>query len=87
MLKENFKTFYAISFAWQLGFVIAVPLAVFMFLGYLGDKFFNTSPLCLIGGVVLGIAVIVYEVYHSIIPLIKDNNNNNKTKKNNIKKR
>ena len=70
--KNNFKTFYALSMAWQLGFLIAVPIAGFLFLGYLGDKFFKTSPLFLITGLVVGIVITIYEVYHSLIPLIKD---------------
>jgi F0F1-type ATP synthase assembly protein I len=70
--KSDFKTFYALSVAWQLGFLIAIPIASFLFLGYLGDKFFKTSPLLLIIGLFVGIITTVYEVYHSLIPLIKD---------------
>jgi len=70
--KDNFKTFYALSLAWQLGFLIAIPISSFLFLGILGDRFFKTQPLFLILGLLVGIIITVYEVYHSIILIIKD---------------
>ena len=74
--KDDFKTFYVISIAWQLGFLIAVPIGGFLFLGFLGDKFFRTKPFLLILGIILGIIITIYEVYHLLIPLIKDNKKN-----------
>ncbi len=70
--KDNFKIFYAVSFAWQLGFIIAIPLVVFVFLGFLADKFFSTRPLFLIAGILVSIAITAYEVYRLILPLIKN---------------
>jgi len=70
--KNNFKTFYALSLAWQLGFLIAMPIGGFMFLGFLADNFLKTSPLLLIVGLFTGLAITVYEVYHLFIPLIKN---------------
>jgi F0F1-type ATP synthase assembly protein I len=72
--KNSFKTFYALSLAWQLGFLIAVPIGGFLFLGLLGDRFFKTEPLFLILGLLVGIIITVYEVYHLLIPLIKEKN-------------
>lgn len=69
--KNGFKTFYALSLAWQLGFLIAVPLGGFIFLGVWGDKFFNTSPFLLIAGIIIGMVVTVYEIYHLLVPLIE----------------
>ena len=70
--KDNFKTFYALSIAWQLGFIVAVPIGGFLFLGFWGDRLFGTAPVLLIVGIFAGIAVTVYEVYHLLIQLIKD---------------
>ena len=70
--KDNFKTFYTLSFAWQLGFLIAIPIGGFLFLGHIGDKFFGTQPLFLLIGLVVGIIITVYEVYQLLIPLIKN---------------
>ncbi len=70
--KNNFKTFYALSFAWQLGFIIAVPIGLFIFLGGVADKFFGVQPLFMIFGFLVGVVITAYEVYHILIPLIKD---------------
>lgn len=69
---DGFKTFYALSFAWQLGFLIAIPIGGFLFLGFLADKLLGTKPLFLMIGLVVGVIVTVYEVYHLLWPLIKD---------------
>jgi len=74
--KDNFKTFYALSLAWQLGFLITVPIGGFLFLGLLGDKFFKTQPFLLILGLLVGIIITIYEVYHLLTPLIKDKEKN-----------
>ncbi len=70
--RNNFKIFYALSFAWQLGFLIVVSIGGFLFLGFWGDKFFSTQPLFLIFGLLVGIVVTIYEVHHLLAPLIKD---------------
>jgi len=74
--KNNFKTFYALSIAWQLGFLIAVPIGGFLFLGVLGDKFFKTQPFLLLLGLLVGIVITIYEGYHLLAPLIKDQEEN-----------
>lgn len=71
--KNSFKTFYALSFAWQLGFLIAAPIGGFLWLGLWGDSVLGTAPLLLILGLLAGMVITVYEVYHLLIPLIKDN--------------
>ncbi len=76
MAKKNTpNTIYAISFAWQLGFLIAVPIAAFLLLGLFADRFFGTYPLFLILGIIVGIAITIYEVYNLLIPLIKKEKN------------
>lgn len=72
--KSNFKIFYAVSLAWQLGFLVAIPLGGFILLGLWGDTFFDTRPLLLIMGVVVGSLITGYEVYHLLLPVIKDKN-------------
>ena len=70
--KSNFKTFYALSIAWQLGFLIAIPIGGFIFLGILGDRFFGTEPFILLLGLLVGIVITIYEIYHLLVPLIKN---------------
>jgi len=70
--KDGFKTFYALSLAWQLGFLIALTIVGFLVLGLWADKFFETEPFLVIFGLIIGIIITAYEVYHLFIPLIKD---------------
>lgn len=74
--KNNSKTFYALSLAYQLGFLIIIPIGGFIFLGFWVDKSLGTSPIFLIIGLFSGIVVTIYEIYYLIIPLIKDEEKN-----------
>jgi len=74
--QSNVKIFYALSFAWQLGFLIAVPIGGFVVLGIFGDHFFKTQPLFLLLGIIIGCIITSYEVYHLLMPLIQNNEKN-----------
>jgi len=69
--KEKIKFLYALSLAWQLGFLISVPIICFLFLGLLMDRFLNTSPYFLIFGLVLGLVMVFYDTYHFFFILLK----------------
>jgi F0F1-type ATP synthase assembly protein I len=75
--KQNLKLFYSLSFAWQLGFLVVVPIGGFMFVGYGVDRLLATFPLFLILGVIVGLSITVYEIYHLLVPLIKEDDNDN----------
>lgn len=47
----------AVSLAWQLGYVIALPIVVLALAGRFADRSYGTSPLFLIAGMVLAVAV------------------------------
>lgn len=68
---SNFKTWYALSIAFQLGFLIAAPILGFILLGLWLDKTLASFPLFLIIGIIVGMVITFYEVYHFLIPLIK----------------
>ena len=70
--KDNLKTFYALSIAWQLGFLIAVLIGGFFLLGFLADRFFGTKPIFLILGLLIGIIITIYKIRDLIIPIIKE---------------
>lgn len=72
--KSAFKTFYALSFASQLGFIIAAPIVGFLILGFWLDEIFDSSPIILIVGLVLAITVTIYEIYHLLEPLTGGDN-------------
>ncbi len=70
--KNNLaKIAYALSLAFQLGFIIAIPLVVFCFIGIAVDKKFNTQPNMFIISLVVGLYLGVYSAYKWIIPIIK----------------
>lgn len=47
----------AFGLAWQFGYTMAIPLVVFALGGRLLDKHFNTSPLFLLIGIIVSIAI------------------------------
>ena len=71
MPKQNkFKTYYAFSLAWELGFVIIVQISLSIFIGIKIDQFTNLSPIFLIIFSLLGIVTTTYSVYHVLKPII-----------------
>ncbi|MCA9361883.1 AtpZ/AtpI family protein [Candidatus Kaiserbacteria bacterium] len=54
----------------QLGFLIVFSVGGFLLLGYWLDHKFGFSPLFIVLGIWLGIAVTVYETYKMVTPLI-----------------
>ncbi len=68
--QEQFKILYALSFAWQLGFLIAAPLGILIVLGLWLDNTIHTAPLFILLGIFVGLATTFYEVYHMLAPLI-----------------
>ncbi|RME58921.1 AtpZ/AtpI family protein [Candidatus Parcubacteria bacterium] len=72
--RGSFKVWYAFSLAWQMGFIIAVPIGLFLLLGMWADKTLGTHPLLLLAGVLAGIVTTIYEVYHTITPLLEEKN-------------
>jgi F0F1-type ATP synthase assembly protein I len=55
--EENAKA----GFAYAAGFTLFVTVASFTGLGWLLDKWLNTQPWCLVGGIVLGSAAGLFE--------------------------
>ena len=68
---DNFALYYAISIAAQLGFFIIAPLAGFFFLGRYIDSLYQSKPLFIMIGITIGFIITVYEVWHTLKPLIK----------------
>lgn len=72
-IDKSVNVFYAISLAWQLGFLIVFSIGGFLFLGYLLDEYFKTLPLFILVGLIVGLVITFYEVYHYLMPVIKNN--------------
>lgn len=69
--SPTFKKFYAISLAWQLGFLISFSLIGFGALGYFLDHKLATFPLLSLIGLGIGIITSIFETYHMLVPIIK----------------
>ena len=61
--KEQSILKFTLSFAWNLGYSIAVPLVVLALGGRFLDKKFGSSPWFLIAGILISIAISSYIVY------------------------
>ncbi|HOI59697.1 MAG TPA: AtpZ/AtpI family protein [Candidatus Pacearchaeota archaeon] len=62
----------------KIGLLVSIPLIGFLLLGVWIDTKFNTFPIYLIAGIVVGLASAVFLVYKVIIPYINKKVNNNK---------
>ncbi len=67
-----------IGIAWELGYVIALPLILFALAGKFADTFFHSSPLIFLFGTLLAIIVSTIIVYRKIVKLMNDENNDKK---------
>lgn len=67
---SSFKTFYAISLAWQLGFLIIFPILGFGVIGFLIDTHLNSSYLYSSAGLLVGAVLAAYETFKMLEPFI-----------------
>lgn len=69
--QQKSKFFYAVALGVELGFLIALPLVIFLFLGVYLDKKFNTFPLFIIIAVILSFIAMISELKFLILPFIE----------------
>jgi F0F1-type ATP synthase assembly protein I len=62
--RKDQESWSAASLAWELGYLIAVPLVVLALVGRFFDKKYGTSPWFLLVGIVLSILISSYAVYN-----------------------
>lgn len=74
MTKEN-KIFYqTLGLAWDLGYSIAIPLVALAFLGRFLDKKYDASPIFLLSGILLAIAISGIMVFRKTKKIMEDIN-------------
>ncbi len=61
-----------ISLAWDLGWMIAVPIVLLAFSGTMLDKKFQTSPWFLLGGIGLAFVISAVMVYGKVLRVLAD---------------
>jgi F0F1-type ATP synthase assembly protein I len=71
--KNKSGFFYAISLAFQLGFLIAIPLSLFLLLGIFLDKKFSLSPVFTILFIVFSFVFLFFEIRNYLLPFLKKN--------------
>ena len=84
--KNNFYFFYALSLAWQLGFLVAVPVIGLLVGGIYLDKKWGTSPLCLIASIGILFVLLEIEMRYLLKPFLKKHSQskiNSKSKREN----
>lgn len=74
-MTKNLNTLYL---GLKIGLLVTIPLIGFLLLGVWMDTKFDTFPIYLITGIVVGLASAVFLVYKIIIPYINKKVNNNK---------
>lgn len=74
--------FSALKLAWELGYVITIPLVVFALLGRFLDKKLDTSPWLLLIGILVSIFISSFGVYRKTVAILSDMGKNQKNEKN-----
>ncbi|KKU47625.1 hypothetical protein A2752_00475 [Candidatus Uhrbacteria bacterium RIFCSPHIGHO2_01_FULL_46_23] len=70
----------ALSLAWELGFIIAIPLVVFGSIGKYADGQFGTTPWLTLAGVFLAMATTVLWLYRQFKALTEFKNSSQNSK-------
>lgn len=68
--KEIKTTGELISFAFEVGYTIAIPLIIFVAAGRLADKYFNTAPWIMLAGLILSLFATTIIIYKKTKDLI-----------------
>lgn len=61
--KPKNDTIIALELAWELGYMIALPLVIFVLIGRYVDHVFSTSPLFILIGVLIAFIISSYFVW------------------------
>ncbi|MDD2274262.1 MAG: AtpZ/AtpI family protein [Candidatus Pacebacteria bacterium] len=69
--QKNTSIGYVLGMGSGLGFVLAAPLAIAIFLGVMIDKKLETFPIALIISILIGIGLTIVNLYKIIIPFLE----------------
>jgi len=64
------KSASVLSLAFELGYLIALPIIILALLGRMLDKKMDSSPWFLLGGIIISIVVTTYLVYRKTVSII-----------------
>jgi len=66
------------SLAWDLGWIIAIPIVILAIGGAILDKKMGTSPWILLTGVILSVGITSFAVYYKVTKILGDLSNKEK---------
>lgn len=69
-MDDRRAAFSAMTLAWELGYMISIPLVALALGGRFLDKLWGTEPFLLLGGVCLAILISSYMVYKKTADII-----------------
>lgn len=61
----------AFGLVFELGYLIALPAFILGFGGAYADKYFGTTPLCIVGGLALALFLSAVSVYHKVKEVLR----------------
>jgi len=70
--KENDRQWSIVSLAWELGYLITIPIVLLAFGGKLLDNKLNTSPWMLLVGIIVSIIITSWLVYKKVNSVISN---------------
>lgn len=73
MKKDKTNKVSVFSLAFELGYMVAIPIVVLALLGRLIDKKLDSSPWFLLLGIIISIVVSTYWVYKKTTDIIDNN--------------
>lgn len=77
----NIATIKALGIAWDLGYLIVLPIVIFGFAGAYADKYYSTSPLFLLIGIGLSLLITTIGIYRKMSTFIQTMNRKPNDKK------
>jgi len=70
--SENGNDLSPWSLAWELGYIIAIPIVLLAMGGAILDKKMGTSPWMLLTGVILSVSITSFAVYYKVAKILGD---------------
>lgn len=65
-MKKPQSTWETFSFVSGIGFHFVITIGICIFIGRKADLYFNTTPVCTLIGIILGMITAIYTAYQKV---------------------
>lgn len=65
-MKKPKSTWETFSFVSGIGFHFVITIGICIFIGCKADLYFNTTPVCTLIGIILGMITAIYTAYQKV---------------------